>query len=261
MNTLHLFVWMPKPATPRLVAGKGPTADLLQGFQQTFTHSGIVRIGNHGPKQAHDRAASCPDPPAQCNFINGLYNPSVTSSRLVAHLERLPSGAPGLHAVESAHSCALAEDPLCWLQDNDHTLRGALVEGSTTGFDTWPDTRTLNESRVAIEYNAGYTSALAAFEELESPTWPQCLQGFGYFSTVRTRMFVSVPVVRGGITAAACLNTAPGMGNLLNLLCRCCAGCGLRVDSWGTAQELWCTELGVGRELDMTIARTELLFC
>jgi hypothetical protein len=71
-------------------------------------------------------------------------------------------------------------------QDNSHTLRGALVQGSTTGFDSWADTRTRNESRVALEYNAGYTSALAAFEELTSPTWPQCLQGFGYFSTVRT---------------------------------------------------------------------------
>ena len=56
-----------------------PQLGLLQGFQQTFTHSGIVRIGNHGPKQAQDRAASCPAPPAQCNFINGLYNPSVSS--------------------------------------------------------------------------------------------------------------------------------------------------------------------------------------
>jgi hypothetical protein len=59
------------------------------------------------------------------------------------------------------------------------------VQGSTTGFDSWADTRTRNESRVGIEYNAGYTSALAAFEELTSPTWPQCLQGFGYFSKVR----------------------------------------------------------------------------
>ena len=58
------------------------------------------------------------------------------------------------------------------------------MQGSTTGFDSWADTRTRNESRVALEYNAGYTSALAAFEELTSPTWPQCLQGFGYFSKV-----------------------------------------------------------------------------
>jgi hypothetical protein len=70
------------------------------------------------------------------------------------------------------------------VQDNPHTVRGALVQGSTTGFDSWADTRTRNESRVALEYNAGYTSALAAFEELTSPTWPQCLQGFGYFSKV-----------------------------------------------------------------------------
>lgn len=75
---------------------------------------------------------------------------------------------------------------MLWLpQDNPHVLRGALVEGSTTGFDTWPDVRTRNESRIAVEYNAGYTSALAAFEELTKPTWPQCLQGFGYFSKVR----------------------------------------------------------------------------
>jgi cellulose synthase/poly-beta-1,6-N-acetylglucosamine synthase-like glycosyltransferase len=112
------------------------------GFQQTASHSGFTRIGNHGPNQARDRAASCPNPPASCNFINGLYNPS----------------------------------------DNPHTIRGALVEGSSTGVDTWPDVRTRNESRVALEYNAGYTSALAAFQELASPSWPQCLQGYGYFS-------------------------------------------------------------------------------
>ncbi len=48
------------------------------GFQQTASHSGFTRIGNHGPNQARDRAASCPSPPASCNFINGLYNPSVS---------------------------------------------------------------------------------------------------------------------------------------------------------------------------------------
>lgn len=72
------------------------------------------------------------------------------------------------------------------LQNNPHIIRGALVEGSSTGVDTWPDVRTRNESRVALEYNAGYTSSLAAFQELASPSWPQCLQGYGYFSTVST---------------------------------------------------------------------------
>lgn len=71
----------------------GPKADLgahnvLQGFQQTFTHSGFVRIGNHGPKQARDRGASCPNPPAQCNFINGLYDPSVSSRPVVFRASR-----------------------------------------------------------------------------------------------------------------------------------------------------------------------------
>ncbi len=59
------------------------------------------------------------------------------------------------------------------VQDNPHVVRGALVEGSSDGVDDWPDVRTRNESRVALENNAGFTSALAGLNELNSPTWPQ----------------------------------------------------------------------------------------
>ena len=70
-------------------------------------------------------------------------------------------------------------------QNNPHVLRGALEEGSTTGFDTWADVRTSNESRVGMELTAGYTSALAGMQELTKPSWPQCLQGYGVWSKVR----------------------------------------------------------------------------
>ncbi len=101
-------------------------------------------------------------------------------------------------------------------QDNPHTIRGALCEGSSEGIDEWPDVRTRNESRVAMEFNAGYTSALAAAQELTSPSWSQCLQGYGYFSSV------------SNLTAAVC-----GMQSCKQLLVqqeseacfawRCCA--------------------------------------
>lgn len=47
------------------------------------------------------------------------------------------------------------------------------MEGSSTGFDDWPDVRTRNESRVALENNAGFTAVLAGLNELNKPTWPQ----------------------------------------------------------------------------------------
>jgi len=61
----------------------------------------------------------------------------------------------------------------CAVQNNPHEIRGALVEGSSTGFDDWPDVRTRNESRVALENNAGFTAAVAGLNELKKPTWPQ----------------------------------------------------------------------------------------
>lgn len=67
------------------------------------------------------------------------------------------------------------------LQSNPHTLTGALLEGPSDGTDSYADVRTQNGSHVAMENNAGYTSALAAMFEISQPTWPQCLQGYGVF--------------------------------------------------------------------------------
>ena len=122
--------------------------------------------------------------PAAPSLLQGRL--TTTSNFTAAHrcTVEVQHGTAALAACSSGRASGRADGCAALSQDNPHTLRGALVQGSTTGFDSWADTRTRNESRVALEYNAGYTSALAAFEELTSPTWPQCLQGFGYFSKV-----------------------------------------------------------------------------
>lgn len=48
--------------------------------------------------------------------------------------------------------------------------------------DSYADVRSANESRVSIEYNAGFTGALAGLNEADRPTWNQCLQGWGVLS-------------------------------------------------------------------------------
>lgn len=59
-------------------------------------------------------------------------------------------------------------------QPNYHILYGALVEGP--GFsDFFADQRSDNSSRVVIDNNAGFQSALAGLEEAPG-SWEQCLQ-------------------------------------------------------------------------------------
>ncbi len=69
------------------------------------------------------------------------------------------------------------------LQANPHVLLGALLEGTSDGTDSFPDVRTNNGSQVAVENNAGFTTALVATYQTVKPTWPECLQGYGVFSS------------------------------------------------------------------------------
>jgi hypothetical protein len=57
---------------------------------------------------------------------------------------------------------------------NPHTLDGALVEFASFS-DSFPDVRTLNDTRVSIDNNAGAVSALAGLA-VASGSWDQCLQ-------------------------------------------------------------------------------------
>lgn len=66
---------------------------------------------------------------------------------------------------------------------NPHTVFGGLVEASNFT-DTFPDVRTSNTSRVAPEYNAGFTGALAGLNEAPG-TWDMCLQGWGVLTKDR----------------------------------------------------------------------------
>jgi endoglucanase len=63
---------------------------------------------------------------------------------------------------------------------NPHTLYGALVEQSNFT-DVYSDIRTANASRIAIDYNAGFSGVLAGLNEAPG-TWDECLQGWGILS-------------------------------------------------------------------------------
>ena len=97
----------------------------------------VVGVGASFPQQPHQRAASCPPPPATCNYLQ-LHSP----------------------------------DP------NPHVLHGALVGGPHFN-DTFPDDRmNYAKSEVGIEYNAGFTAALAGAASAATP-WGACMQAGG----------------------------------------------------------------------------------
>lgn len=83
-----------------------------------------------------------------------------------------------LHAMAQAacadeHACIQVNNELS-PNPNPQTLYGALVEGSGYS-DGYQDVRSLNNSRVQIDYNAGFQSALAGLTEAPG-SWEQCLQ-------------------------------------------------------------------------------------
>ena len=69
-------------------------------------------------------------------------------------------------------------------QANPHVLLGALLEGPADGTDSFPNVRTDNGSQVAVENNAGFSTAMVATYQTTKPSWPECLQGFGFFRKV-----------------------------------------------------------------------------
>ena len=82
--------------------------------------------GKDSPQQPHHRGASCPDPPAACDWNS--YN----------------QAAP-----------------------NPHVLTGALVGGPTDGDSGYEDKRSnYQANEVAVDFNAGFTGALAGLLQL-----------------------------------------------------------------------------------------------
>ncbi|KAK9845258.1 hypothetical protein WJX81_001552 [Elliptochloris bilobata] len=64
---------------------------------------------------------------------------------------------------------------------NPHELEGALVSGPAFPNDAYQDLRSLVNSRVALDYNAGFTGMLAALVEQGHATYTHCTQGHGFF--------------------------------------------------------------------------------
>lgn len=159
--------------------------DVVTSFVVGFTPK-----GGSGYTHAQDRASSCPNLPAVCNAITGLYNPKVCLPGKLRPLSPLSVLCPYELRILQEQLFRGRRFPrvltqltviLLAVQNNPHKLTGALLEGPTTGTDSFPDVRTDNGSRVAVEFNAGYTSALVAMYQIKTPTWPQCLQGYGVF--------------------------------------------------------------------------------
>jgi hypothetical protein len=103
-----------------------------------------------------------------------------------------------LQPQQRAASCPPPPDTCNYLQlhspdPNPHVLVGALVGGPHFN-DTFPDDRMdYAKSEVGIEYNAGFTAALAGAADAATP-WGACMQGGG----LANRRVVEKKRARGG---------------------------------------------------------------
>jgi hypothetical protein len=89
----------------------------------------VVGFGSNFPKKVHHRAASCPGRPATCDYATGFENPG----------------------------------------DNPQLLAGALVGGPPGPGDAYEDERSnYQTNEVAVDYNAGFSGALAGLLALGS---------------------------------------------------------------------------------------------
>ena len=86
----------------------------------------MVGYGSNPPTHCHHRAASCPNRPSTCDYVDQFNSP-----------------AP-----------------------NPQTLEGGLVGGPASG-DSYHDQRSnFQENEPALDYNAGFTGALAGLLQL-----------------------------------------------------------------------------------------------
>ena len=101
--------------------------DLMLGDEEKGQRSFVVGYGFNPPTQPHHRSSSCPDRPATCNW-NNFNSP----------------------------------------QPNPQTLFGALVGGPNSVSANYNDKRNdYIQNEVAIDYNAGFQSAIAALLSLQ----------------------------------------------------------------------------------------------
>lgn len=123
-----------------LLHAKGANASEAAGCVQWARHqvdymlglggsnrSFVVGYGTNPPTHAHHRAASCPLDPAPCTYNNAFNSPGP----------------------------------------NPHVLTGALVGGPPGPSDSYQDVRSnYQTNEVAVDYNAGFTGALAGLVQL-----------------------------------------------------------------------------------------------
>ena len=131
----------------------------------TPRRSFVVGYGNNPPTHAHHRAASCAARPAPCTynlaFTSAAPNPQARA-RLAACLPFKPHPSCPRPIPQHPHPVFHPPALACTLQ----VLTGALV-GGPSGRDSYKDVRSDYQSNeVAMDYNAGFTGALAGLVHL-----------------------------------------------------------------------------------------------
>jgi hypothetical protein len=130
------------------------------------SRSYVVGYGKNPPTRAHHRSASCPNRPARCDYQTAFNapgpNPQVGQGR---------SGRCNAISLLYMFTLAAASCPLisCSFKSPPalQVLRGALVGGPADSDSSYTDVRSdYRANEVAVDYNAGFTGALAGLVQL-----------------------------------------------------------------------------------------------
>lgn len=122
----------------------------------------MVGYGSNPPTRAHHRGASCPDRPARCDYQTAFLSPN-SNPQVAADSSCMP---PPLN-ISSKHATSQAQNLTPSIACPPQTLAGALVGGPADTDTSYTDVRSdYRANEVAVDYNAGFTGALAGLVQL-----------------------------------------------------------------------------------------------